>query len=173
MQATVTKDTVAAQADYNFLADWSLSDVRVIKPLSFWIYKTSEGVSNQSKIGVRRYDNWNLQSRNTFNNSIDATPGSIINLPNGDLRFDPTPDVAYSITFDYVKKIQQFALDADVSNIPTDYDDAILGLAMKYWGMSQDARDILSEGSSIYAETMQRLTNEQLPKITLDTTFAV
>ena len=171
MQVTVEKDTVADQSDYNFVTDWSLSDVRTVNPRSFWLRRKADGFNNQRQIILSTYQEFLEFGVQSFNISQSQFPRDIMQLPNRNIRFGPPPNDVYAVQFDYTRKIQLLTADGDISFIPSDYEDAILGKAMMYYGKSQDARDILSDGTSRFEACMTTLEDEQLPQIQFNLDF--
>ncbi len=91
-------------------------------------------------------------------------PSRIIILPNNNLRFDPIPDAAYTITADQFVKPTKLAVDADVSVIPEEFHESVIvGRAMVLYGNYENAAEIKDQGLELYSEFLGRLESLQLP----------
>jgi len=88
-------------------------------------------------------------------------------MPDTTLRLDQTPDAVYTITFDYWAKALNFISstenDPDTTLIPERFHQAIVGKAMTYYAMYEDAPEILQRGQDKYSEWMPQLESNQLP----------
>lgn len=90
-------------------------------------------------------------------------PSRIIILPNKNLRFDPVPDAAYVIKSDYFLKPVILSSNAQVSKIPEEYHQVIVGKALMYYGAYENAPDAIALGSSIFDMWLDQLESECLP----------
>jgi hypothetical protein len=100
----------------------------------------------------------------TFDITIEDQPSRVIILPDNNLRFDPVPDAAYTITADYFVKPTLLAVDADISAIPEEFHSSvILGRAMVLYGNFENAAEIKDQGLELYSEFLGRLESLQLP----------
>ena len=105
-----------------------------------------------------------------FNTGVTdrAQPSRVIILPNKNLRFDPVPDAAYTITADYFLKpvtMDDTATSANsiISKIPEEYHQVILGQALIYYGNYENAPDAKTYGVELVSEWLPRLESEFLP----------
>ena len=91
-------------------------------------------------------------------------PARIIILPDNNLRFDPIPDQAYTITADHFVKPTKLAVDADISVIPEEFHESVIvGRAMVLYGNFENAAEIKDQGLELYSEFLGRLESLQLP----------
>lgn len=91
-------------------------------------------------------------------------PSRIIILPNNNLRFDPIPDQAYTITADHFVKPTKLAADADISAIPEEFHESVIvGRGMVLYGNFENAAEIKDQGLELYSEFLGRLESLQLP----------
>jgi len=97
---------------------------------------------------------------------LDTTqdkPSRVLIMPDNTLLFEPVPDAIYQITSDYWKQPTVLAANADISAIPADYHEAILGRAMILYANYEGAPEAKTQGKEIYTEQLARLENNQLP----------
>jgi len=90
-------------------------------------------------------------------------PSRIIILPNKNLRFDPVPDKAYTITADFFLKPVAMTADAEISKIPQEYHEIILGQALIYYGNYENAPDAKVNGQELVDIWLDVLESEELP----------
>ena len=143
-------DTVAAQAtlavgDTGFptdLADWDIDSFKL----------------DGNSIEVIDYSQYEYDAVTT-----QATPSRVIVNPDNSLLFDPVPDSALALTFDYRKTPTVLAADTDTPDIPDQYQMAIIGRAMMYYADFENAPEFKTTGAEIYAENLSRLELSQLP----------
>lgn len=99
-----------------------------------------------------------------FDLTFETEPSRIIILPNNDIRFDPIPDQAYTITADHFVKPTKLADDSDVSVIPEEFHETvILGRAEILYGNFENAAEMKDQGLELYSEFLGRLESLQLP----------
>lgn len=98
-----------------------------------------------------------------FDTTSTDQPSRIIILPNKNLRFDPVPDAVYTITADFFLKPVAMTADANISKIPEEYHELILGQALIYYGNYENAKDAKIYGTELVAEWLPILESEFLP----------
>jgi hypothetical protein len=79
------------------------------------------------------------------------------------LKFDPIPNDVYLITADFFLEPTDLAANADVSKIPPEYHQVILGRAIRLYANYENAKEIEDQGDQIYSEFITRLQDHQLP----------
>lgn len=145
---TASVNALAAPADLNF---WDFKTFKIIEP----------GETDQNILASVEYD---MIKRDILDTSEDI-PSRAIVMPDNDLQFEPIPDDAYTILADYYVKPTPLAANADVSAIPEEYHQVILGRAMILYGNYENAPEIKDQGKEIYIEQLARLENHQLPNL--------
>lgn len=99
-----------------------------------------------------------------FPTASTGTPHDVYLLQGGNIRLWPTPDAAYTITYDYWTT--PVALDAtdntDVSIIPAQFHPTIVYLALSYYANYEDAKEIKVQAQEGLLEWMPRLEAHQL-----------
>ncbi len=90
-------------------------------------------------------------------------PWRAIVMPDNDLNFEPIPDKVYTIEADYYNKPTLLAANSDVSLIPEEFHDVIIGRAMILYANFENAPEIKDQGEEIYVEQLALLENSQLP----------
>jgi len=133
------------------------------------VVPTTQGIWDRSTfridgelIDVVEYEKVKGEVFDTTASSRDQ-PSRIIILPNKNLRFDPVPDAAYTITADYFLKPVAMTADATVSKIPEEYHEVILGQALIYYGNYEHADDAKIYGKELVDEWLPILESECLP----------
>jgi hypothetical protein len=92
-----------------------------------------------------------------------SQPSQVVIMPNGKLRCDPTPNGVYTISFDYWMKPVAMALNTDVSIIPEEFHDVILGKALMHYAEYENAAETMQKGQRMYADWILPLESKQLP----------
>jgi hypothetical protein len=133
--------------------------------LNFWDFKTFKiiepGETDENPLTSVEYDSI---KRDILDTSEDI-PSRAIVMPDNNLKFEPVPDAAYTILADYYKKPTPLAANGDVSLIPEEYHQAIVGRAMILYANYENAPEIKDQGKEIYIEQLARLENHQLPNL--------
>ena len=143
---TASVNALAAPADLNF---WDFKTFKIIQP----------GETDQNPLDVVEYD----KIKNNILDTSEDIPSRAIVMPNNSLTFEPVPDAVYTILADYYVKPTPLAANADVSAIPEEYHQVILGRAMILYGNYENGPEIKDQGNEIYIEQLARLENHQLP----------
>ena len=132
--------------------------------LNFWDYKTFKindgGVGDLDEpIDVVEHDATKTMLRDTNTNK----PSNVIVMPDNSLDFDPPTDAVYKISADYFKRPTPMTANADVSLIPENFHQVILGRALTLYANYESSSEIKVQGQEIYDEVIGRLENSQLP----------
>ncbi len=90
-------------------------------------------------------------------------PWRAIVMPDNSLQFDPVPDDAYTIEADYYTVPTLLAANDDISDIPPEYHQIIIGRALLLYANFENAPEIKDQGEEIYLEQLALLENDQLP----------
>ncbi len=132
--------------------------------LNFWDYKTfkiNEGGTNDEDEPIYFVEHDSIKG--LIRDTTEAKPATIIVMPDQSLEFEPVPDQVYQIKADYFKKPTKMAANTDVSLIPEEYHQAILGRAMMLYANYEGAPEIKAQGQEIFEEAYGRLENHELP----------
>ena len=133
--------------------------------LNFWDYKTFKindgGASDEDEpLSAIEHDMIKWQIRDTDT----GKPSLVIIMPDNTIEFEPVPDLStYLIKADYFRKPTKMAANGDVSRIPEEYHQAILGRAMILYANYESAPEIKTQGQEIFDTFLARLENSQLP----------
>lgn len=131
--------------------------------LNYWDFKTFKiilpGETDQNPLGVVEYD----KVKSDILDTAQDIPSRAIVMPDNSLQFEPIPDAIYTIIADYFVKPTALAANIDVSDIPPEFHQVILGRAMILYGNFENAPEIKDQGNEIYIEQLARLENSQLP----------
>jgi len=143
---TASVNALAAPANLNF---WDFKTFKIIEP----------GETDQNPLGVVEYD----KIKSDILDTSEDIPSRAIVMPDNSLQFEPIPDAVYTILADYYVKPTPLAANVNVSAIPEEYHQAILGRAMILYANYENAPEIKDQGLEIYTEQLARLENHQLP----------
>jgi len=141
------------------------STVIAAKPanLKYWDFKTFKmilpGETDKNPFQADEYD----KAKTDILDTSEDVPWRAIVMPNNDLKFEPVPDAAYTIEADYYDRPTLLAANADVSLIPTEFHQVIIGRAMILYGNFENAPEMKDQGEEIYVEQLALLENDQLP----------
>lgn len=155
LRAEFNQNTVNAQATLPKPADhatWDL-DTFFIRPIG------STSAADNEPIDVVEYD----KIKSTILDVSAGHPSTIIIMPDNSLKFSGIPDGAYPIIADYYKTPVMLAANTDVSLIPPEFHNVILGRALILYANFENAAEIKTQGTEIYSEYLMRLENKELP----------
>ncbi len=136
----------------------------IVQGAQFWDedtfkYYGSGGGTDPYQLEVVEYDAIKSEVRD----QSKSEPYQVIIMPDNKLEVQPIPDDVYRITGDVYTRPVELQADDDISAIPEQYHRVILGRAMMLYANFESAPEIKTQGSEIYAETLTRLQNSQLP----------
>ena len=131
--------------------------------LSYWDFKTftliEPGETDKNPLEAIEYD----KIKRDILDTTEDIPWRAIVMPNSSLLFEPVPDAAYTIGADYYVEPTLLAANGDISLIPEQYHQVILGRAMILYANFENAPEIKDQGEEIYTEQLALLENDQLP----------
>ncbi len=138
------------------------TDVDTLQPpsdLNIWDHMTftvdGDPIEAKEYISVKRF---------SFDTNTN-TPSLVIIMPDSSLKFQPIPDAAYQIEADYFIRPIPLQNNNDISKIPAQYQQIIIGRALILYGNYEAAPEIVEQGEQIYQEVIGQLESSQLPNI--------
>lgn len=151
------------RSEFSFATTASVANLSKPASLRYWDFKTFKiilpGETDKNPFEAVEYDS----IKRSVIDVTEGTPGRAIVMPNNDLKFEPIPDDAYTIEADYYMKPTLLAANADVSLIPEEFHQVIIGRAMILYANFESAPEIKDQGEEIYVEQLALLENDQLP----------
>ena len=148
-----------------YSADTVASTPTAAKPsdLKYWDFKTffiiEPGETDKNPFVAVEYDKVKADILDTS----EDIPWRAVVMPDGSLLFEPVPDDAYTIQADYYAVPTLLAANSDVSTIPPEYHQIIIGRALILYANFESAPEIRDQGEEIYVEQLALLENDQLP----------
>ena len=137
--------------------DYLLSDCDRIWTNTFRCYLTATGTSDRQRITYIDFESF--QRRFGVVNATASRPLMVTRIPTGGLRFYPPPNGVYSIEFETQTNPQLLAANDDIPDMPERFHPLITFEALKAWGKSEDAPEIVKlaeeEGGSEGGEGRQ------------------
>ena len=131
--------------------------------LRYWDFKTftviEPGETDLNPITGIEYD----KIKRDILDTTEGAPWRVIVMPDNSLKFEPVPDDAYTIGADYYDVPTLLAANTDVSTIPPEFHQIIIGRAMILYANFESAPEIKDQGEEIYLEQLALLENDQLP----------
>ena len=138
-----------------------LPDCRAIAPDTVYL-----GATKLEVVGWSTFDQ--LYRRQT----TQGQPRACSIRPDGLLALSPIPDAVYTINYDYFKKPSLMAEVTDVPGaLPERFHNAIVWLAMKYYGEYEQDGDVVTIANAGYRKEALLMANELLPNIQLNWSF--
>jgi hypothetical protein len=130
------------------------------------IYLTSTGVSDEGPLKFIAYDDFVVSfMRGTQTN---GKPAYFTVAPDGDFLLHPIPDAIYTIQGPYRKAPQTLAADTDEPEMPDEYHDLIVEVALHLFLGIHDETPQLGGWQLRKMERYNQLRREQLPRVKLD-----
>ena len=131
--------------------------------LKYWDFNTftiiDTGATDKNPIAAVEYD----KIKRDILDTTEGIPWRIIVMPDNSLQFEPVPDAIYTIGADYYDKPTLLAANGDISLIPAEYHQIIIGRALILYANFESAPEIKDQGEEIYIEQLALLENDQLP----------
>lgn len=128
-------------------------------PSFYYIDPSANGV--HSPLETVEYQDYRSE---VLDPNATGAPWRIVIMPDDSWRTDPPiPDAIYTIGADYHSRPVQMAADGDVSLIPPEFHEAILGKAHMYYGNFENAEDAKTQGKELFDFYMARLDSSQSP----------
>ena len=152
LRATYSAATVASTATAAkpaTLKYWDFQTFKIIEP----------GETDKNLFSAVEYD----KVKSDILDTSESIPWRAIVMPDNSLRFEPIPDAAYTIEADYYTVPTLLAANSDISDIPPEYHQIIIGRALILYANFESAPEIKDQGEEIYTEQLALLENDQLP----------
>jgi hypothetical protein len=127
--------------------------------LAYWDFDTFR-INGESIDDVVEYQKIRSEILDTTSR---AQPSRVIVMPDKSLMFEPIPNGAYPFQADFYKVPVVLVAANDVSLIPVQFHNVVIGRAMMMYGNFEAAQEIKTDGAEIYSEFLERLENDQLP----------
>lgn len=174
----VSFETVAGQAEYQLgtgpgtvgvAADAFASWVK----RSFRDQTTTTGVQDQIFLDWISYDAWRNAYAYGAEQTITTRPVAIAIGPNNSICVGPYPTSAYTLTGDYIRAPSIMTTNTDEPlYLPLQFQTAIVWRAMWYYGMYENAPEVVNRGDMLYKRMIRQLQNLRLPMVTPGRTLA-
>lgn len=134
-------------------------------------YTTATGVSDSAPVWYVPYQEW--RGDYDFGTRSSGKPAYFTILPTEALEFDPTPDAAYTIAFDYTRTIHELTTDSDATTgtpiFSTEFQNAIIWKAIEYFALTRsNMAELYAKAQREVAREMGKLRRECLPGFELD-----
>lgn len=140
---------------------------------SFRDQTTTSGVQDQYFLGWISYDKWRNSYAFGAQQTITTRPVVIAVGPNNSICVGPYPTSTYTLTGDYIRAPAIMAADADTPlDLPLQFQIAIVWRACWYYGIYENAPDVMTKGDTRYRQTVRQLANLRVPMITAGRTLA-
>jgi hypothetical protein len=104
-----------------------------------------------------------LDAKKVERETTEGSPYQVVIMPDGTLRFDPTPAEAATFTFDYWTMPVSLVDADDISVIPERFHLAIVGKALMLYAEYENAPEIMQKGTIMFGEWLNKLQSNQLP----------
>ncbi len=134
---------------------------------SFRDQTTTTGVNDQIFLAWISFDAWRNAYSYGAQQTVETRPVAIAVSPENAICVGPWPTSSYTLTGDYWMAPRQLAANGDEpSNIPEEWQMAIVYKAMTYYGMYESAPEVVAEGKEGYRTLTRQLGNLRIPMIT-------
>lgn len=130
-------------------------------PRSFRDQTTTNGVMDQIPLAWISYDAWRDGYSMGAMQTVTTRPVAIAVGPNNSICVGPWPTATYTLTGDYyTAPLATLLTNTDEpSNIPVQFQIAIVWRALWYYGMYEAAPEVVSRAEMRYRQTMRQLGN--------------
>jgi len=175
MRRAFTFNTVADDDSYPYTAVTDVDAAAVISRFGHWwahdcedpylAYLQSGGVGGQYPL---IYLPWNdfkwLYRRGT---QTASTPAYVSVDHQNNLCLGPKPNGVYVVTGDYQRSAQTLTVDADLPEMPTQYQELIGYFGMQKYGANSVAAEVFTRAQLEAARLLSALRDDQLPRMRL------
>lgn len=154
-----TEEYTAAALGITDLGSWDIDSVR--------LHDTDTGVASQAFV---QYVPW-AEYREVYDVGTRQTgrPAYFSVAPNSSLVFYPLPDKGtYELTLRYFKAPVELVDSSDVPACPVQFHDIIVYKALEYYGVHDDAPEVVFDARNKYSYWLGRLGSHQLPQLRFD-----
>jgi len=150
--------------DWNFL--WSSSTISTTADLAVYGGQSNLGIWDAQRV---HYNNRPLPVRDYRDYVPDTErstgpPESVVIRPDNQLLIVPTPDDAYTITYDYFRKPLALSANADEPLIPAQFRMVIVGRALMLYANYEGADEARTQGQELYEQYLRALSMHQTPR---------
>jgi hypothetical protein len=139
--------------------NWNIKDYD--NPPKIYLQSAGEGTE-----GFITYLDWkDFKYIYRVGSQPESFPAHVTINPQNKIVLGPIPDQVYILTGDYQKGTQIFAADADVPDLPEDFEDVIMYKALIKYALHANAAERLAAGEEGYSEYLGNLEDDQLARI--------
>ena len=161
--------------DWSFMAaDFDFECIPGVSEYSATVIGLSGGVSwwDMASMTVRLTEadesplsvmDWAAYRQNIIGTQSSGRPTHVTMSPSMALVLWPSPDQEYRVRGQYYRAPSLMTKNADRPSIPRQYCEAIVYLAMQYYGRQESAPEIYADGLARYKEIMNRMEMDLLP----------
>lgn len=158
-----------SEYDFNLTAtyrDYDLDDLKyALEREGTWCYDTSVGRSDESYVNYVDFQTYKVQYDKGDYTDQTGKPHKFTILPDGRVRFYPTPDQQYTIRGDYYKPIQYLADDNDIPDLPTNFHMVIAYYAIQKYGDYEEDPTVIQIANQRYEQILYQMQNQQVDEI--------
>lgn len=150
--------------DWNFL--WGTSTLSLSADIAAYQGQSDLGIWDERRI----YYDGQLLSVVAYQDYLPdpdretGPPEYVVIRPDNQLLIVPTPDDAYTISYDYFKRGKVLSANTDEPLIPSDYHMAIVGRALMIYGNYESAEEAKIQGQELYEMHMKALDAHEAPR---------
>ena len=108
-----------------------------------------------------KYKDWRKGQRNGV--LVNDRPANFIRLPDKSLTLSPVPNGIYMLSADYFKQPARLTDNADTSDIPAQFEQAIIELAKTFYAEDQGSQAILENSNIKFEYWLGQLEKAELP----------
>lgn len=175
MQSEFTGSTVAGTARYAGADFNDAFDAVAIARFSQWncrgagenrikLYEPAIGLAGA---GPLRFEDWTTFYALRMNNGAASAKPAVFSIdPQNRLVLSPTPDDAYTVIGPYRKSAQAFAADIDTPDMPADFHDIVVSVALQLLGTHDEAPQQIPLWKMRENRLFCELEWHQLPQVT-------
>lgn len=162
---TLTIGTQAYQPNTD--SDTSTGDFQLSPELAKWVTTNVRIKENTADEGFLSYVPWGTwsASASAIGTVTSARPTSYTIRPDDVIVLNTTPDKAYTLSFDYYRTPQTLSLNSDTPELPGEYHDIILYLALTYVGAEQDAPEVYQDAQAQYNKRLADMGVTQIQTV--------
>lgn len=179
LRSTFTFNTVASTDAYAYTA---VTDSRLSATISrfakWWltddegysairIYPTSSGVGSEFYLTPIPWDQFRARYKFGAQQSLTGQPQHVSVDPQNRLVLGPNPSAIYTVTGEYQMSPQTLTANDDVPEMPTQFHQLIVYMAMEKYGAAKSEIEVFNRGALEGGRMRNRLEMDQLPMITM------
>lgn len=168
LRTTYSGALVAGTRDYSIVNDLALISLDKIDPNGISIYLTN--ADDRSDIELASYPDFRRRYPRV---AVSARPKVVTEIPGGTLRFESTPDEAYTLNLDYWMTPELLAANGDVPALPEQFHDLIVWRALKMFAGAEGAPELFNYAQSMYGPMYIQLALDQTETPTAVKSFPI